>query len=133
MLKHSDDSPSAERPEISRLLQRLASESRAWAEAEARLARLELSGLKAQLTKLAIMAALGIAAALCMFLALTQAMIGAVAQLSGNVVIAALAVAFVFALLAVLCALGARRFMVWRTESIFFRWLGSRSADGGGP
>jgi uncharacterized membrane protein YqjE len=125
MLKHSDDTQPGERPEISRLLERLARESREWAEAETALARIELDELKAQALKAVIFAVVAFAAVICTLLALTEALIAFLAPHVSAGIAALIAVA-VFAILAVACAFAAKRAVNWRTESIFFRWLGSR-------
>lgn len=125
MLKHSNDSEAGDRPDIARLLERLTREGRDWAEAEAALARLELSALKAQMVRTAVLAGGAATAVLCMMLALTQALIAA---LSGVITIAggaAVVVAVLFAAIAAVFAVAARRTLNWRTESIFFRWFGA--------
>ena len=134
MLKHSDDEArSGPGPEIGRLLERLASESREWAAAEAGLARIELRALKTQVKRALIASAIGVAAVLCMLLALTQAMIAAMSRLMGDAATAALLVGIAFALLALRCLFVAHRFTRWRTESIFLRWLGSRPRESDRP
>lgn len=130
MLKHSDDVDAGDRPDIGRLLERLARESREWAEAEMTLARIELAELKLQALKAAGLAAIGFAFALCALLALTEAAIDAMSRVVATPFTAALIVAVILALVAIGCGLGARSAMAWRTESLFFRWLGSRPGDG---
>ena len=127
MLKHSDDSEVGERADIGSLLQRLAQEGRDWAEAEAALARIEIAELKKRVVKTAVLAGLAGGAVLCMMLALTQALITSLSGMITSVGGAALVVAGLFAVIAAVFLVAARRAVVWRTESIFFRWLGARS------
>ena len=131
MLNRSNDVDAGDRPDIGRLLERLARESRDWAEAEMTLARLELTELKLQALRAAGFAAIGFAFALCALLALTEAAIDALSRLVATPSAAALMVAVILALAAIACGLGARRTVAWRSESLFLRWLGSRPSDGG--
>ena len=131
MLNRSNDVDAGDRPDIGRLLERLARESRDWAEAEMTLARLELTELKLQALRAAGFAAIGFAFALCALLALTEAAIDALSRLVATPSAAALMVAVILALAAIACGLGARRTVAWRSESLFLRWLGLRASDGG--
>ena len=131
MLKNSEETQAADTPELGRLLVRLMQESRDWAEAEARLARIELSVLRAQAVRMAALAAAAAAALLCMMLALTEAMIAALKHVVAGEGLAALIVAIGFAAVGVLCSVLARHSLAWRTESLFFRWFGSRNDRSG--
>lgn len=133
MLNHSDDNETRERPEISRLLERLAQESRQWAEAEVTLAQVELAQLKAQVLRAALFAGLGFAAMLCAVVALTLAATDALSRHVMAPGLAALAVAVALALAAAAFAMMARRAVSWHSESLFFRWLGSRPGPGAAP
>lgn len=127
MLKHSDDTAPADRADLGGLLERFTRDSRDWAEAEARLARLELAGLKAQAMKAALLGGLAGAAILCTMFALMQGLIVVLSSMIGSVAIASLVAALVFAALAGGCAVAARRIVTWRSESILLRWLGRRT------
>lgn len=132
MLRHADETRE-DRPEISRLLERLTAESRGWAEAELVLARLELQELKRQAISAAVYAVLGFAAVFAALAALTQAAIALLAPYVDGPGVAALIVAVVLVLLVVACALALRNALSWRTESIFFRWFGHRSSHDARP
>jgi uncharacterized membrane protein YqjE len=133
MLKSSDDMQAGERPDMSQLLERLAQESRAWADAEVTLAQIELAELKAQAMRAAGFAAIGLAALICTMLALTEAGIALLGPYVSSMGIAALVMAAILAVITAACAYSARRAVAWRTESMFFRWLGSKPERGGRP
>ena len=133
MLNASDDMQRGDRPDISRLIARLARDSRDWAEAEITLAQVELAELKTRALKAAGLAAMALAALIAAMLALTQATIALLGSYLPGAGIAALAVAIILALATAGCAFAARRALAWRAESIFFRWLGSRPQHGDGP
>lgn len=118
-----------EAPQTLLLLERLAAEGRAWMSAEAALARLELAELKLRALKAAGLAALALASVICVLVALTQAAIALLSQhVAGNAT-AALLVAVIFALVAALSAVLARRAMAWRADSMLLRWFGSDAED----
>lgn len=93
MLKPPDESAEGERPELGRLVDRLAQDAREWAAAEMALARLELAALKAQAIRAALFAGVALAALLTFFIAMTQAAIALLAPHAGGEGVAALVVA----------------------------------------
>lgn len=129
-MQNSSDDTSGERPLIGHLFEHLARDGRAWAEAEVKLARLELAELKSQALKAAGLAAIGLGSLLCGLLALTQAAITALSAHVPAPGLAGLIVATGLALCALACGLAAWRTIAWRTESVFFRWLGSSQHHG---
>lgn len=132
MLNRAAESDGNDRPDYCSLIDRLAQESREWADAELVLARIELAGLRAQLVRKAVFAAVGVLAALCVFMALTQAGILLLAPLMGSAGLAALAVALAFALVAAVCVLAMRRVPQVPRESLVFRWFAPKRGEGEG-
>ena len=133
MLNPHDDSTRGERPEIVRLIERLASEGRAWAEAEVALAQAEIIELKAQAIGAARYLALGAAAIIAALLALTQSVINLLGAYLHGPGVAALLVGFILMLVALGFMRAARRSLSWRAESIFFRWFGGGTTPGDAP
>lgn len=129
-MQNPSDDISGERPLIGHLLERLTREGHAWAQAEVKLAQLELAELRSQALRAAGFAAIALGSMICMLLALTQAAITALSAYVPAPGLAGLIVATGLALLAVASGLAAWRAIAWRTESLFFRWLGSNGHDG---
>lgn len=121
----ADERQEEDRPDIRRLLDQLVMDSRAWADAELRLAQVELAALKRQAFTLLGCAALAAGAVICVLITLSQAGVAALRPYTGEPA-AQLVVCLAFALVSAAALLAARRNFNWRTESLFFRWLGTR-------
>ena len=133
MLKQRDEMQDEERPQIRELLERLSADGKSWAEAEFALAKVELGELKGQALKAIVFAILGFAATLCALFALVQAGIAFLTPYVDGPGVAALIVGVVLVVLVVLSFLAMRSAFSWRTESVFFRWLGRRPTGGTKP
>lgn len=129
MQNHGDHIAAGKRPDFGQLFERLTTQGREWAEAEVSLARLELAELKSQALKAAGLAAIALGALICVMIALMQAGIAALLPHVPAPGLAGLIVAIVFALIAAGCGIAAWTAVSWRTESVFFRWLGSHPHD----
>lgn len=130
MLKHADEMRESDRPEIRQLLERLSADGYGWAEAELALARTELSALKGQLIRAVTFAILGFAAVFCALVVLSQAGILFLTPYVDGPGVAALIVGAVLLVLVAVFFLVMKTAFSWRTESIFFRWLGRRPPGG---
>ena len=126
MLKQADEMQQASRPEIRQVLDRLSADGMGWAEAELAMARAELSELKGKAIRAAIFAIIGFAAVFSALVVLSQAGIAFLAPHVGSVGVAALIVGGVLLLLVAVSFFVMRSAFAWRTESIFFRWMGRR-------
>lgn len=133
MLKHTDEMQEANRPEIRELIDRLSADGRGWAEAEIALARAELGELKGKALRAAVFALIGFAAAFSTLVVLSQAGIVFLAPYVDGPGVAALIAGAVLLVLTATCFLVIRNAISWRTDSIFFRWFGSRPPGGPGP
>jgi uncharacterized membrane protein YqjE len=130
MLKSATDPETRSRPEITQLIDRLLTDGRRWASAEAEVAKLELADLKSRAIRAVIFAILAFAAALCALVALSQAGIAFLAPVVGSVGLAALAVAGLLLVVVAVCVFVMRSALSWRTGSIFFRWFTRRPSAG---
>jgi hypothetical protein len=127
MLKKADETQQANRPEIRQVLDRLSADGHGWAEAELAMARAELSELKGKAILAASFAIVGFAAVFSALVVLSEAAIAFLTPHVDGPGVAALIVGGVLLLLVVISVLVMRRAFAWRTESIFFRWLGRRT------
>jgi uncharacterized membrane protein YqjE len=130
MLKQPDEMQQANRPEIRQVLDRLSADGYGWAEAELAMARAELSELKNKAIRAAVFAILGFAAVFCALVVFSQAGIAFLTPHVDGAGVAALIVGGVLLLLVAVSFFVMRSAFAWRTESIFFRWLGRRPGDG---
>lgn len=126
MLKQADEMQQASRPEIRKVLDRLSADAHGWAEAEFAMARAELSELKGKAIRVAIFGVIGFAAVFSALVVLSQAGIAFLAPHVDGPGIAALIVGGVLILIVAVSFLVMRSAFAWRTESMFFRWLGRR-------
>lgn len=132
MLEHKDETYEGGRPDIKELLQQLSAEGLNWAEAELALAKTELGELKGQMIKILCYAVLGLAASFSALVALVGAGIAFLTPRVDSAGVAALIAGTALLALVIFCFVMMRRAFSWRTESLFFRWLGRRPANGTG-
>lgn len=127
MLKTASEAETVTRPDIAELIQRLSDDSRRWAEAELRLARIELRDLRNNAVRAVAFAIVAFAAAFCALVVLSQAAVVFLAPVVGGYGWAAMVVAGVLLVIVAISVMVLRSSMSWKADSLFFRWFSSHS------